>query len=74
MDNKDIKCSYYNCDNSFTKEYLSYLSPGLKSPPLNDEDKFNQIVNGLLQTCLFCMKCSTKHAATICIDSNIPIG
>ena len=75
MENKEeIKCSYHNCDKTYTKEYLCYLSSGLKSPPIKDEDKFHQILQGLLTTCLFCMNCSTNHAATICMNSNIPIG
>lgn len=33
MENTDYtKCSYYNCDKSFAKEYFS---PGLKAPPIN---------------------------------------
>ena len=72
MDNKEnfIKCSYYNCEKSFSKEYFS---SGLISPPICNEDKFHQIFEGLLSTRLFCFKCSTNHATIICINSKIPI-
>jgi hypothetical protein len=72
MENKEefIKCSYYNCDKSFTKDYYS---SGLKTPPINDEDKFYQILEGLMKTRLFCMKCSTNHATIICLNSKIQI-
>jgi len=72
MENKDefFKCSYYNCDKSFTKVYFS---SGLILPPINDEDKFHQILEGLLKTRLFCIKCSTNHATIICLNSKIPI-
>lgn len=65
-----FKCSYYNCDKSFAKEHFS---SGLMSPPINDEDKFFQILEGIVSTRLFCMKCSTNHATIICINSKIPI-
>ena len=72
MENKEemFKCSYYNCDKSFAKDYFS---SGLKSPPINDEDKFHQITEGLLKTRLFCIKCSTNHAIIICLNSKIQI-
>lgn len=72
MENKEefFKCSYYNCDKSFTKDYRS---SGLKTPPINNEDKFHQILEGLMKTRLFCMKCSTNHATIICLNSKIPI-
>jgi len=70
MENKEefIKCSYYNCNKSFAKEYFS---SGLQKPPINDEDKFHQILEGIISTRLFCMKCSTNHATIICINSKI---
>ena len=72
MENKDefFKCSYYNCDKSFAKDYFS---SGLKSPPINEEDKYHQIIEGLLKTRLFCIKCSTNHATIICLNSKIQI-
>ena len=72
MNNKEefFKCSYYNCDKSFAKDYFS---SGLKSTPINNEDKFHQILEGLVATRLFCMKCSTNHATIICHNSKIRI-
>ena len=72
MDNNKIfKCSYYNCYfNAFIKDYLS---TGLRLPPINDEHKFDQILEGLLKTKLFCIKCSQNHATLICINSQIKI-
>jgi len=72
MENKNdlLKCSYYKCDISFAKEYYS---SGLKLPPINNKDKFDQILEGLLKTRLFCIKCSTNHATIICLNSKIPI-
>ena len=60
MEKEDImiKCSYYNCDKSFSKDYFS---SGLLSPPINDEDKEHQILEGLMKTRLFCIKCSGNH-------------
>jgi len=73
MDNKEtyIKCSYYNCDISFAKEYYSLI--GLREPPVLEEYKFSQILEGLLKTRLFCIKCSTNHATIICLNSKIHI-
>lgn len=65
-----IKCSYYNCDISFGKDYYS---SGLLSPPINNEDKYHQIFEGLMKTRLFCMKCSENHARIICLNSKIKI-
>jgi hypothetical protein len=72
MENKEefIKCSYYNCSKFFAKEYFS---SGLQKPPINDEDKFDQILECIISTRLFCMKCSTNHATIICINSKIQI-
>ena len=72
MEKKDImiKCSYYNCNIAFSKDYLS---SGLLSPPINNEDKYHQIVEGLLKTRLFCIKCSGNHARIICLNSKIEI-
>lgn len=72
MENQEefLKCSYYNCGKTFSREYFS---SGLKTPPINDEDKFHQICEGLLKTRLFCIKCSTNHAIIICKNSKIPI-
>ncbi len=71
MENKDFfKCSHYNCNNSFTKEYLS---SGLKHHPISDEDKYDKILEGLLKTRIFCMECSTNYATIICLNSKIKI-
>jgi hypothetical protein len=72
MENKEefFKCSYYNCGKSFRKDYLS---SGLKTPPINDEDKFHQILEGLMKTRLFCLSCTIKHATIICLNSKIQI-
>ena len=72
MENKEdfFKCSYYNCDESFAKDYFS---SGLKSPPINEKDKFHQILEGILKTRLFCIKCSTNHTTMICLYSQIQI-
>ena len=73
MENKEefYKCSYYNCDKSFRKEYRS---SGLKSLPINDEDKYHQILEGLAKTRLFCVKCCQNHATIICMNSKIQIS
>jgi len=65
-----IKCSYYNCEISFAEDYYS---SGLKSPPINDKDKYNQILQGLMKTKLFCIKCCQNHATIICMNSKIKI-
>ena len=72
MENKEdfITCSYYNCKKSFAKEYFS---SGLQKPPMQSEYKFDQILEGILSTRLFCMKCSTNHATIICLNSKIQI-
>jgi hypothetical protein len=48
MENKEefIKSSYYNCDKYFAKEYFSSR---LQKSPINDEDKFDQILEGILK-------------------------
>jgi len=66
-----IKCSYYNCDTSFVEEYFS---SGLLSHPINEEDKYHQILEGLLKTRIFCIKCSKNHATIICLNSKMKIG
>jgi hypothetical protein len=68
MENKEeevFKC--YKCDKSFKTEYYSLYE--LKSPPINDEYMFDQILEELLNTRLFCIKCSTNHATIICLKS-----
>ena len=71
MENKEkIKCSHYNCNNSFKKEYFS---SELESHFISDEDKYDKILEGLLKTRIFCMKCSTNYATIICLNSKIKI-
>ncbi len=72
MENKEqyIKCSYYNCDKSFAPEYFS---TGLLLPPIKDEDKYHQLIEGIMKTRMFCMKCSQNHAKLICLNSKIKI-
>ena len=66
-----IQCSHYKCDKSFSPEYISY--PGLLLPPINEENKYDQILEGMLKTRMFCMKCCENHARLICLNSKIKI-
>ncbi len=72
MENKEctIKCSHYKCDKSFTSEYFS---SGLLLPPINEENKYHQIFEGIMKTRMFCIKCSLNHATLICANSKIKI-
>ena len=72
MENKEefFKCSHYKCDKSFAKDYLS---SGLLLSPINEEDKYDQILEGIMKTRMFCMKCSQNHATLICLNSKIKI-
>ena len=56
MDNNEVfKCSHYNCDKSFVRTKFSFES---KTPPINDKDKLEEILEGIVITRLFCMDCS----------------
>ena len=65
-----IKCSHYKCDKSFSPEYYS---SGFILPPINEEDKYFQILEGIMKARMFCMKCSQNHATLICLNSKIKI-
>ena len=67
---KWIKCSNHNCMVRFSKEYYSI---GVSELPVNEKDKFNVILEGIVSTRLFCMNCSNTHAEIICINSKIPV-
>ena len=59
MENKEqnIKCAYYNCSESFIPEYFS---TGLLAPPIKDEHKYYQLMEGIIKTKMFCMDCVVK--------------
>jgi hypothetical protein len=59
MENKEqyMKCSYYNCDESFMPEYFS---TGFFLPPIKDENKYQQLMEGIIKTRMFCMECVVK--------------
>jgi len=65
-----LKCSHDNCKIKFDKDFFS---SGMPQPPIKDSDKFDAILEGLMQTRLFCMKHATNHAKIICMNSKIPI-
>ena len=65
-----FKCSHYECGKSFSRNNYSLNA---KVPPINDEDKLEQIIDGILITRLFCFKCSINHAISICRNSKISI-
>jgi hypothetical protein len=68
--NELFKCSYYECGQSFLRNNFPLYT---KSPPINDEDKLNLIIDGILITKLFCIKCSINYAISICNNSKISI-
>jgi hypothetical protein len=59
MENKEqyMKCSYYNCEESFLPEYFS---TGFILPPIKDENKYQQLMEGIINTKMFCMDCVVK--------------
>lgn len=57
-----ILCSY--CKNEF-------IPSDFKLHSLKNDDKFNKILEGILQTRLFCLKCSRYHTSIICVNSQI---
>jgi len=59
-------CSY--CKTEFIPSNLFSQTP----LPLKKEDKFNQILDCILQSGLFCSKCSRYHTSIICVNSQIP--
>lgn len=71
MDKNEIfKCSHYNCDKSFIRTPFSFET---KTPPINDKDKLEEILESILITRLFCMECSITHAISICLNSKISL-
>jgi len=64
MENKEecFKCSNSKCDKYFTKEHYSLYE--LKS---SIEDSFDQILEELFKTRLFCIECSINQATIICL-------
>jgi hypothetical protein len=65
-----LTCSYDNCGKEFAKEFFS---SGMPQSPVKDSNKFHAIMEGLMQTRLFCIKCTTNHARIVCMNSKIPI-
>jgi len=65
-----LTCSHYNCRKKFAKEFFS---SGMPQSPVKDSDKFHAIMEGIMQTRLFCMKCTTNHARIVCMNSKILI-
>jgi len=68
--NEDFKCSFYECSKSFIRKNVSLDG---KSRSINDEDKLELIIDGILATNLFCINCSINHAISICKNSKIII-
>ena len=67
----NILCSHNNCKVKFSK---NYYSSGFKTKhPIKDDYKFHQILEGILKTRMFCMRCSQKHATIVCMNAKIPI-
>jgi hypothetical protein len=58
-----IICSYCNIE-------FNSLTLNLEIP-FEKEEKFNQILKAILQTKLFCLKCSRYHTSIICVNSQI---
>ena len=70
MENNDVfKCSHYGCGNSFIRKNIPL---DVKSP-INDEDKLELMIDGILITNLFCVDCSITHAIITCSNSKISI-
>jgi len=68
--NEVCKCSFYECGKTFIRKKFSLDT---KSPPINDENKLELIIDGILVTKLFCITCSINHAISICQNSKIRI-
>lgn len=68
--NEVFKCSHYNCGKSFVRTPFSFET---KTPPINDKDKLEEILEGIIITRLFCMDCSISHAILVCLNSKISL-
>lgn len=69
---KLYKCSNPNCKSIFIE---NYTSEGLIYPlrPIEENQKYNQIIEALMITRLFCKKCCMDYSKIICINCKIPI-
>jgi len=65
-----IRCAHDGCKTFFAKE--SPIQDMLEAP-LSEENKYPQILAGLLNTKLFCLLHCIDHARTLCRASNISV-
>ena len=72
--NKNFDSDYYNlilcshCKSEFSPSNInSQIS-------LKNKDKFNKILDSIIQSGLFCAKCCRYHTSIICINSQIPLS
>jgi len=65
-----IKCSHDKCHTFFAKVGGTQE---LLPPPISNEDKYSQILAGIINTKMFCLLHSIEHTQTICRDSKIPL-
>jgi len=64
--NNLILCSY--CKSEFSPSYIN------SQIQLKQEDKFNKLLNSIIQSGLFCTKCCRHHTSMICVNSQIPLS
>lgn len=59
------QCSYFGCTAYFTEADYTCFSTA------KEKDKFQEILEALMRSKLFCMKCCSKHATLLCLNQKI---
>jgi len=67
-------CSNRYCNYYFPKDYFITYSKyeEIRPKQINEYEKYEKILDGLMKTELFCLSCSIKQTDIICNNFNIP--
>lgn len=61
------KCSYFGCTIAFTEADYTCFSKA------KEKDTYQEIMEALMRTKLFCNKCCSKHTTILCLNQKILI-
>ena len=69
-----MNCSNRNCNINLTPDYFTvhWAYEKLRPKQINDDEKYEKILDSLIKTELFCITCCIKQTDIICSNFNIP--
>ena len=68
-------CSNHSCNYNIAPDYFISYSKYKKThqKKINEYEKYEKILDALIKTELFCIKCCVQNTILICNNSNIPM-